>query len=111
MSPYSVKEMPENFGIRLAISAILAKNVPKFVPIALHYLFCEKDTTCDAITENNFLWQHCWTPLRGDNFDMSFTAPIVYIKLVSAFNHRHSLSKIEKVGPIFGHLCIPKGKM
>ena len=42
---------------------------------------------------------------------MSFTAPIVSIKLVPTFKHRHNLSKIEKASPISGHLCIQKGKM
>ena len=103
--------MPKNFGISLAIRTILAKNVPNFVPIALHHHFCEKGTTCDAMTENNFPWQHCWMLLRGENFDMSFTVTIVYVKLVSAFKHRHSLSKIEKASLISGHLAIQKGKM
>ena len=48
--------MPKNFGMGLAIRRILAKNVPNFVPIALYHLFCEKGTTCDAMTENNFPW-------------------------------------------------------
>ena len=52
----SVKDMPKDFGMGLAIRRILAKNVPNFVPIALHHLFCEKGTTCDAMTENNFPW-------------------------------------------------------
>ena len=103
--------MHEKFGMGLDIKGILAKNVPNFVPIALHHLFCEKGTTCDAMTENNFPWQHCWMLLRGENFDMSFTVTIVYIKLVSAFKHRNNLSKIEKASLISGHLCIQKGKM
>ena len=103
--------MPKNFVMGLAIRRILAKNVPNFVPIALHHLFCEKGTTCDAMTENNFPWQHCRMLLRGENFDMSFTVTIVYIKLVSAFKHRNNLSKIEKASLISGHLCIQKGKM
>ena len=47
--------MPEKFGMGLDIRRILAKNVPNFVSIALHHFFCEKDTTCDAISENIFL--------------------------------------------------------
>ena len=72
----------------------------------------KKDTPCDAFMKSNFRWQHRWIPPCGENFDKSFTVPIVPIKLVSAFKHTDTTSpKLEKASLLPGHLCIQEGKV
>ena len=86
--------MPEKFGMGLDIKGILAKNVPNFVPIALHHFFCEKDTACDAMTENIFLRSIAGRP--GKILTCPLPLPLFILNLCLPLNTVTTSPKLRK---------------